>query len=216
MRTERTRADARKSCKLYAADLEIINGLRDVTAIWYVKMLLSVAENQSSITSIHKSDVAITVLDELTEHDLIGFSSNLMVFVNDASQRLNITEKARKQRYNQRQRDSDIKELVDKVIKNPKPDGVPDNAVVWGGNVKRWGLLEDVILARGVHNYVSRFNPAFSFGITLINQCRLMRQELGIKHNEPVALYSAIERVFKSGKKLTINNMRLELQRAGL
>lgn len=216
MRLERTRADARHAFKMYAADMDILRELSANAALKWIELMAECAVSKSdtlilAMNNNHQKEI----ITELAENSLITYTPEGWK-VNGFTERTNVAQKLRLARSNEKRRMTYINKLCKEIIQNPKPEGVPDCAVVWGGNEKRWGTVEDVQLAHAIYKYVSRYNDQFKFGITLINQCRLLRDELGVNHRETIGIYKAVDRVFQGGRKLTINNMRQEFMKEGL
>lgn len=223
IRVERTRGDARKSCRIFAADSQIFDRLSFAAFGWYMRFLMSAAENQSDKTDFNNEEFAMiceqgrAVLQDLMCYGLVDIDlESGKIVISNMHQRLNLKDKQRKARHRERVYMKELSEVIKSVNRNDKPHGVPEWAVVWGGNHKRWGGLEDLKLALAIHRHVSKHVDQFAFGITLINQCRILRQSVDVTAGDAVHLHACINRVIKSGVKLTINNMRQELSKAGL
>lgn len=216
MRTERTRADARHAFKMYAADMDILRALTPNAALKWVELMADCAVNKTdtliiAVANNHQKEL----VSELKENGLLTLTDEGWK-VEGFAQRTNTAEKLRLARSNEKRRKKQIQAWCDEIIKNPKPKGVPDNAIVWGGNEKRWGTMEDVQLAHAIYKNVSKRNDQFKFGITLINQCRLLKDQFGVNHKETIGLFGAINRAFERGKKVTVNNLREVLEHEGL
>lgn len=205
MRTKRTKGDARKSCKIYAADAEYFDKLSVEAFAWYMRLMMSAAEEQSERSDFDWSMLPERVTSELLSNGL-AYPENDKVIIVDFEQRLNRKERERKARWAEIKRNEELMAICAEINRNEKPQGVPDCAVVWGGNEKRWGTIEDVKFAITLHKYVSVHVEQFKFGITLINQCRLLRDEVG--DVGAICIYKAVERVVSKGGKLRISNMR--------
>lgn len=216
MRLERTRADARHSFKMYAADMDILRALTPNAALKWVELMAECAVSKSDTLLIAMANEhQREILEEIKGAGLIEFTVDGWK-LKGFSQRLNTAAQLRSARSNEKRRKKQIQAWCDEIIKNPKPKGVPDEAIVWGGNEKRWGTAEDVQLAHAIYKNVSKRNDQFKFGITLINQCRLLKDQFGVNHTETIGLFNAIHRAFEKGRKVTVNNLREVLEHEGL
>lgn len=211
----RTPAHARKSFRMYAEDQVIFDQLEFFGAGVYAKLMCEAAALQSSETQFpyhaESAGIPLSVFTKLESLNLISKSEKGCIVVNGFEQRLtNKASKERKRRFDQRKRREEIEQLCKSIIKNERPDGVPSDAIVWGGNEKRWACHDDVVMAMALHKYISGKGSKIEIGITFINQVRLLRSTVadGLEHNRMAHIYRGLAEYFDAGGAITTDNLR--------
>lgn len=215
----RTQAHARKSFRMYAEDQKILCQLSHNAIGFYMKLLCEAASLQSAQTEFpyhaESAGIPYSVFKELEEKGLISKGEAKTIIINGFEQRLtNQASKARKRRFDQKKREQEIKQLCKSIIKNKKPEGVPDDAIVWGGNEKRWARRDDVAMAMSLHKYIESKGSNIELGITFINQVRLLRQTVGesLGHNKMIHVYKGLDAYFAKGGVVTTGTLRAVLE----
>lgn len=215
---ERSLADARRSFRMFAADEDIFNSISHESAGLYMKMLCECGRLQNSETLFNFERLIreYRPFSELVEKGLVKKSSDGNVIVCGFEQRLTAkANRARKNRADAKRKAQSLKSLADGINKNEKPEGVPESAIVWGGNCKRWAEPEHLSAAKAIHDHLSKYDNEIVFGITFINQVRLLMQQYDIKSNRLITVYNAVDAIYKRGNKITVNNLRKALEAEG-
>lgn len=214
---ERTRQDAESMARIYSVDRMLAENLTPKAFMLYFEMIFDAidygndGETGNNICHYYKQDgksLDRESANELIEKCLVSAVNEngvCQVLNWDCRQKKSDSSKDRISKHLEKRFNALIDELC---AGRKKPEGLPEEVVVWGANNKRWGNKDDVRFADKLAKRIQKHVPDYVLGIADVNHARLIIRETGFNNERPRKAFRVIDDLAAGGGKLTMEKVR--------